>query len=106
MDINAALSAFEALSQETRLTALRLLVTAGPAGMPAGMIAERLECRQNTMSSHLQSLRRAGLVDATRHGRSIRYSANYQGVRALIQFLLEDCCADDACTPDPKENSI
>ena len=103
MDTETALAAFEALSQETRLAALRLLVKAGPAGMPAGTIADRLDCRQNTMSSHLQSLKRAGLIDAARDGRSIRYSANYKGMRALIQFLMEDCCADSACAPSAKE---
>ena len=103
MDTNTALNAFEALSQETRLAVLRLLVKAGPAGMPAGVIAEELDCRQNTMSSHLQSLKRAGLIDAARDGRSIRYSASYGSVRALIQFLMEDCCIDSACAPSAKE---
>ena len=103
MDTETALAAFEALSQETRLAVIRLLVKAGPAGLPAGTIAEQLDCRQNTMSSHLQSLKRAGLIDAVRDGRSIRYSANYEGVRTLIQFLMEDCCADSACTPSAWE---
>lgn len=99
MDINAALNAFEALAQETRLDVLRLLVQAGPDGLPAGEVAKRLDCRQNTLSSHLRLLDAAGLVAARRDGRRIIYSANYGTVRQLIQFLMEDCCAasEDAC---------
>ena len=101
MDMNTALDAFEALSQETRLAALRLLVRAGPAGLPAGEIAEALDCRQNTMSAHLKILHSATLVDNRREGRSIIYSANYGTVRELIVFLMEDCCAGSAeiCGP-------
>jgi ArsR family transcriptional regulator len=101
MDIKTALDAFEALSQETRLAALRLLVRAGPGGMPAGEIAGALACRQNTMSAHLKILHSATLVDSRREGRSIIYSANYGTVRELILFLMEDCCAGSAeiCGP-------
>jgi DNA-binding transcriptional ArsR family regulator len=101
MDNTSALAAFEALSQETRLAVLRLLVPAGPAGLPAGAVAERLDARQNTMSSHLKVLHDAGLIDSRREGRSIIYTANYGTVRRLILFLMEDCCAGNAevCGP-------
>ena len=101
MDINTALDGFEALSQETRLSTLRLLVRAGPEGLPAGEIAEALDCRQNTMSAHLKILHNATLVDSRRDGRNILYSANYATVRELILFLMEDCCAGSAeiCRP-------
>lgn len=101
MDINAALDTFEALSQETRLATMRLLVRAGPDGLPAGDIAEQLDCRQNTMSSHLKVLHAAGLIDSRRDGRSIIYSTNYGTVRQLIIYLMEDCCAGNAevCPP-------
>ena len=101
MDINTALDGFEALSQETRLSTLRLLVRAGPEGLPAGEIAEALDCRQNTMSAHLKILYNATLVDSRRDGRNILYSANYATVRELILFLMEDCCAGSAeiCRP-------
>jgi len=101
MDIKSALYAFEALSQETRLAALRLLVRAGPPGLAAGEIAEALDCRQNTMSAHLKVLHGATLVDSRREGRSIIYSANYASMRELIVFLMEDCCAGspEICGP-------
>jgi len=101
MDNMTALAAFEALSQETRLAVLRLLVRAGPAGLPAGEIAKRLDARQNTMSSHLKVLHDAGLIDSRREGRSIIYTANYGTVRCLILFLMEDCCAGntEVCSP-------
>jgi DNA-binding transcriptional ArsR family regulator len=97
MEIIKALTAFEALSQETRLETLRLLVKAGPRGLPAGVIAEQLGCRQNTLSSHLKVLHHAGLIEPEREGRSIYYSVSFGMVRSLIDFLMQDCCADDAC---------
>tara|TARA_R110002072_G_scaffold30532_6_gene95318 strand:- start:347 stop:673 length:327 start_codon:yes stop_codon:yes gene_type:complete len=92
MDKQRTLDALAALSQETRFDVFRLLVLAGPDGLPAGEIAERLSTRQNTMSTHLAVLARAGLVDATRDGRSIRYAANFAGMRAVIDNLMQDCC--------------
>ena len=101
MDINTALDAFEALSQETRLAVVRLLVRAGPAGLAAGEIATALDCRQNTMSAHLKILHAAMLVNSRREGRSIFYTANYGTVRELIIYLMEDCCGGsaDVCVP-------
>lgn len=101
MDESAALQALAALAHATRLDAFRLLVQAGPAGVAAGDIAEALDVRQNTMSSHLAILTRAGMVTNTRVGREIRYSADYGGMRALLLYLLEDCCAGDSeiCAP-------
>lgn len=96
MDVNIALEAFAALSQETRLWAFRILVQAGPAGLSAGDVAEALGSRQNTMSSHLKQLNTCGLIDSRRHGRQVIYSANYDTVKSLVFFLMEDCCAGNA----------
>lgn len=95
------MNALGALAQETRLDVFRLLVQTGPGGLPAGEIAARLAVRQNTMSAHLGVLLRAGLVRKVRDGRVIRYSADYDGIRAMLLFLLEDCCRGDAalCAP-------
>ena len=106
MDINSALNAFDALSQETRLAVVRLLVRAGPAGMSAGHVAEALDCRQNTMSSHLKQLAASGLVDSRREGRSILYSANFGAIRDLVLFLMEDCCAGNAIVSGAVAESI
>ncbi|WP_424933805.1 ArsR/SmtB family transcription factor [Amaricoccus macauensis] len=92
MDMNQALTAFSALSQDTRLRVFRLLVRAGPKGMPAGEISEALAVRQNTLSANLSILLGAGLVRNTREGRSIRYFADFDGLTSLLRFLMEDCC--------------
>lgn len=93
MDINNAIPLFDALSQETRLEAFRLLVKAGPEGLPAGSISEALGTPHNTMSFHLNHLMNAGIVTKKREGRLIIYAANYEVIRNLIAFMVEDCCS-------------
>ena len=92
MDKITAIEAFAALAQPTRLDVFRLLIKAGHEGCTAGQISETLNIRQNTMSTNLKILARTNLVTNQREGRSIRYFANYQGIRELISFLMEDCC--------------
>lgn len=87
-----ALSALAALGQPTRLEIFRLLMRRHPNGVPAGAIAETLGCPQNTLSTHISILARAGLVRGTRDGRSIVYRADVDGMRALVGFLVNDCC--------------
>jgi DNA-binding transcriptional ArsR family regulator len=87
-----ALSALAALGQPTRLEIFRLLMRKEPNGLAAGSIAETIGCPHNTLSSHLGILARAGLVRGTRGGRSITYRADTGGMRALIGFLVTDCC--------------
>lgn len=92
MDPKEAIIGLSALAQEHRLNAFRLLVASGPEGLPSGQIAERIGVPASTMSSHLAQLERAGLVRSRRDQRRIIYSADFGGVRALIGFLVEDCC--------------
>ncbi|MGF1605572.1 MAG: ArsR/SmtB family transcription factor [Rhodothalassiaceae bacterium] len=101
MESSAALSAFAALSQPTRLAVVRLLVRQGPDGLPAGDIARRLKVRPNTLSANLSILAHAGLVHAERQGRLIRYTANLSAMHSLVAFLLEDCCGGrpELCRP-------
>ncbi|HSS66886.1 MAG TPA: metalloregulator ArsR/SmtB family transcription factor [Gammaproteobacteria bacterium] len=101
MDTIEATRALGALSQESRLAAFRLLVRSGADGMPAGGIARALDIPHNTMSSHLSILVNAGLVNSRRDGRSIIYSIDFDGTRALLSFLMEDCChgRPEICTP-------
>jgi DNA-binding transcriptional ArsR family regulator len=87
-----ALAALAALGQPTRLEIFRLLMRAEPDGMPAGAIADAIGCPHNTLSSHLSILARSGLVRGTRDGRSIVYRADVRGIRALVAFLITDCC--------------
>jgi DNA-binding transcriptional ArsR family regulator len=101
MDKLTALEALAALSQETRLDVFRLLIRAEPNGLAAGEIAAELAVRQNTMSSNLAILARAGLVTSERRGRFIHYRADLAGMRSLLAYLLQDCCDGNAqiCAP-------
>jgi ArsR family transcriptional regulator len=87
-----ALAALAALGQPTRLEVFRLLMRKEPDGLPAGTIADAIGCPHNTLSSHLSILARSGLVQGTRDGRSIVYRADVDGMRALIAFMVTDCC--------------
>jgi DNA-binding transcriptional ArsR family regulator len=100
MDISNAVATLGALAQESRLKIFRLLVRAGPAGLPAGDIARKFAVPHNTMSAHLAVLSRAKLIAARKEGRSVIYAVDCEGTRALLFFLLEDCCQCEpqACT--------
>jgi ArsR family transcriptional regulator len=93
MDIQKALIAFDALSQETRLKVFRLLVEYGPEGAAAGTLSEKLGVPHNTLSFHLNHMSNADLVLSRRDGRSIIYSANFDLMTGLIKFMVEDCCS-------------
>ncbi len=105
MDINQATLVFDALSQETRLTAFRLLVQAGPSGLAAGALSEQLAVPHNTLSFHLKHLANAGVVEARKDGRSVIYSANYLAMRELIEFLVKDCCGSDVAKFEENQQS-
>ncbi|MEL6372737.1 MAG: helix-turn-helix domain-containing protein [Pseudomonadota bacterium] len=92
METLSALGALAALSQETRLNVFRLLVKAGREGMLAGELSSALSVRTNTMSANLAVLLSADLVRNERQGRTIRYFANFEAIRALLGFIMEDCC--------------
>jgi ArsR family transcriptional regulator, arsenate/arsenite/antimonite-responsive transcriptional repressor len=87
-----AILALAALAQSTRLDVFRLLVKHEPDGLAAGDIAKTLAVPQNTMSSHLAILSRAGLVSSERFSRSIVYRADLSRVQAVMLFMLKDCC--------------
>ena len=96
-----AVAALAALAQDNRLDVYRLLVQAGPAGLPAGRVAEALGLAPNTLTFHFDRLRSAGLVRVRREGRSMIYAAQYDAMNALLGFLTENCCqgAADTCAP-------
>ncbi|MGY3489808.1 ArsR family transcriptional regulator [Bradyrhizobium sp. USDA 4011] len=101
MEERQARTAFAALSQETRLRIVRLLVQAGPDGMAAGAIAEAVEVSPSNVSFHLKDLEHAGMIVPRREARSIIYSADFTGLSHLIAFLMKDCCAGhpEICAP-------
>jgi len=92
MDISRAIEGLSALAQESRLKVFRLLVQHGPDGMAAGELARVLKVPHNTMSTHLAILCRAGLVRSRKESRSIIYALDVKGTRALLTFLVQDCC--------------
>jgi DNA-binding transcriptional ArsR family regulator len=96
-----AVAALAALAQDSRLDVFRLLVQAGPEGMPAGEIAASLKLAPNTLTFHFDRLRSAGLVTVRRDGRSMIYAARFDTMNALLAFLTENCCqgAPEACAP-------
>lgn len=120
MESTTAVACLSALAHEGRLQAFRMLVQAGAMGLPAGEIARRLDVPPNTLSANLNVLFHAGLVRSRRQGRSIIYTAEYDRMRVLLGFLVQDCCGgspeicaplaevlrtvecDGTCAPDPK----
>ena len=93
MESRHAVEALSALAQDSRLQVYRLLVQAGPEGLAASDLAERLGIPANTLSFHLKNLSHADLVQSRHEGRFIYYSANYEQMNALLGFLTENCCA-------------
>src|SRR5271168_1671590 len=92
MEKTDAVAALAALAQDNRLDTYRLLVQAGPEGMPAGQVAAALGLPPNTLSFHFDRLRQAGLVTVRRDGRSMIYAARFEIMNALIGYLTENCC--------------
>jgi DNA-binding transcriptional ArsR family regulator len=108
METLDAIAALSALAQESRLDIFRLLVQAGPDGIPAGQIGERLGLPGATLSFHLNQLKQADLVTVRRESRSLIYMAAYPTMKSLMGYLSENCCQGDAaacgigvCDPQP-----
>ena len=101
IDETQALDAFGALSQVTRLQMVRALVVAGPEGLAAGAVGEAVGASSSSASFHLAHLERAGLAQSRREARSIIYTANFDGLSGLVEFLMRDCCQGhpDVCRP-------
>ena len=96
-----AVAALTALAQEHRLAVFRLLVQAGPEGLPAGQVADALDLAPNTLTFHFDRLRVAGLVTVRREGRSMIYAARFEAMNALLDYLTENCCQGSAETRAP-----
>jgi DNA-binding transcriptional ArsR family regulator len=99
METKDAVTALAALAQDNRLDVFRLLVQAGPAGLPAGAVADALRLAPNTLTFHFDRLRTAGLVTVRREGRSMIYAAQFDTMNALLGFLSENCCGGVSCAP-------
>jgi ArsR family transcriptional regulator len=106
MEKQGAIAALGALAQDTRLDVFRLLVTAGPAGLPAGAIADRLGVLPASLTFHLKELHHAGLITQRRLGRQLIYAAEYGAMNELLAYLTENCCGrGESCAPacDPAD---
>src|SRR4051812_12487844 len=104
MEKTDAVTALAALAQDNRLDVFRLLVEAGPEGMPAGEVASALGLAANTLTFHFDRLRTAGLVTVQRNGRSMIYAARFETMNALLGYLTDNCCGGqpDKCVPPAK----
>ncbi len=99
MNRDRAVKSLAALAQGTRLEAFRQLVQAGPDGLAAGDLAERLGISPPALSFHLRGLAQAGLVRPRQQGRFIYYSAAFDAMQSLVDFLTENCCSGSSCAP-------
>lgn len=113
MEKAQAIAALAALAQDNRLDVFRLLVQAGPEGLPAGHVAAKLGLPPNTLTFHFDRLRIAGLVTVRREGRSMIYAARFDTMNAVIAFLTENCCGGvsaactaPSCAPAPKRKRV
>lgn len=99
MEIKTIVTALSALAQESRLAIYRLLVHAGPDGLPAGRISETLDVSPSSLSFHLKELSHAQLVISRHEGRFVIYSANYIQMNNVLAYLTENCCGGAPCMP-------
>jgi len=99
METKQVIDALGALAHDTRLAVYRMLVEAGPTGLPAGEIGARLGLPPATASFHLAQLSRAGLLASRAQGRFVIYSADFGRMNALLGYLTDNCCGGESCTP-------
>lgn len=99
MKLDDAAARLEALGNPTRLRIYRALVRAGEEGMSVGKLQERLDVAASTLSHHLKTLIGVGLVSQAREGTTLICHTNYPMMRGLIEYLLEECCAEGTCAP-------
>jgi DNA-binding transcriptional ArsR family regulator len=99
VDTTRAVDALGALAHDSRLAIFRLLVQAGPEGLPAGSIGEKLGLPPATLSFHLAHLARSGLASGRQQGRFVIYSADFRNMNGLVEFLTDNCCGGKSCAP-------
>lgn len=97
MQTRDAVRTLAALAHDARLAVFQLLVTAGPDGLAAGVIAQRLALAPSALSFHLKELTHAGLLTPSPDGRRIRYAADFAAMNALIAHLTANCCGGADC---------
>lgn len=101
MDIKDAVKALAAIAHESRLTVYRLLVQAGPAGLPAGQLAEQTGIPPSSLSFHLKELVYADLLTSRQEGRFVIYAARFESMAELLSYLTDNCCGGEPCDATP-----
>jgi DNA-binding transcriptional ArsR family regulator len=107
MKLDDAAARLEALGNPTRLKVYRMLVRAGEEGMPVGRLQERLDVAASTLSHHLKALIGVGLVSQTREGTTLICRTNYDLMRGLLEYMVEECCAEGSgCAPPVRLSKV
>lgn len=99
MELSNAVKTLAALAQESRLAVFKMLVQAGPAGMAAGQLSEKLGVSASALSFHMKELAHSGLVISRHEGRFVIYSAKIDAMNDLLAYLTENCCGGNPCSP-------
>lgn len=90
----------KALAHQGRLAVVRAVVQGAREGTPAGQIQASLGMAASTLSHHLADLTEAGLLTAARQGTTIRYAARFDQLKALTEYLWQDCCGGGCKDPN------
>ena len=107
MDAANTVEALGALAHEHRLAIYRLLVEAGPEGISAGDIANRIGLVPSSLTFHVQSLQRAGLITQRRLSRQLFYAADFGAMNELVDYLTQNCCGGaQSCAPACKPSAV
>jgi DNA-binding transcriptional ArsR family regulator len=104
MRLDDAAARLEALGNPTRLRIYRALVKAGDGGLPVGRLQVKLDIAPSTLSHHLKTMLAVGLVSQERQSTTLICRANYDIMKALVDFLVDECCAEGVCPP-PKQKA-
>lgn len=103
MELANAARMLSAIGHPMRLQAYRLLMQAGPAGLPAGQLAQALEMPPSSLNFHLKEMISAGLIGSRQEGRFVIYATAFPAMTELIQFLTINCCGGNPCLPVPSD---
>lgn len=103
MELNTASRMLLAIGHPVRLQTYRLLMQAGPTGLPAGELARSLDMPPSSLSFHLKEMTQAGLIESRQEGRFVIYATVYPAMAGLMQFLTDNCCGGNPCLPVTSE---
>ncbi len=92
-----AVKQLAALAQTSRLALFRRLVVAGYQGLTAGDLAHECQIGATSVSFHMKELLHAGLVRSETQGRYVRYFAEFDAMKVLLDFMTENCCGGQSC---------